>query len=105
MHVILHAHHAVISESLRSQTENAMQRVSTRMRKIANAIVRFIGDGPTHRVEIELLGTHSRPLVSHGDGPDFAPALAQAVHRIERQIDRVRTQRERRLAPPGEFAE
>ena len=105
MHIILHAHHAVISESLRSQTESAMERVATRMRKIANSIVRFIGDGPTHRVEIELHGTRSRPLVAHGDGPDFAPALAQAVHRIERQIARVRTQRARRLAPPGEFAE
>lgn len=103
MDIILHAHHAVISESLRTQTESAMQRLSTRMRKIANAIVRFIGDGPTHRVEIELHGTHTRPLVAHGDGPDFAPALALAVHRIERQIARVRTQRARRMAPPGDL--
>lgn len=102
MEIILHAHHAEVTESLREHAEAAIHRIAARVHRVANAIVRFIGDGTTRRVEIVLQGTRTRPLFAHADARDFAPALATAIHRLESQVARVRSQRLRRQAPPGE---
>ena len=102
MEIILHAHHAEVSDSLREQAEAAIRRIASRMHRVVNAIIRFIGDGPTRRVEIVLNGTRSRALFAQADARDFAPALLAAVHRLERQVARVRTQQRRRNASPGE---
>lgn len=99
MEIILHAHHADVSESLRNQAEAAIRRIAVRLHRVANAIVRFIGDGQTRRVEIVLHGTRSRSLFAQADAFDFAPALATAVQRLESQVTRERTRRERRLSP------
>jgi ribosome-associated translation inhibitor RaiA len=88
MEIILHAHHAEVTESLREHAEAAIHRIAARVHRVANAIVRFIGDGTTRRVEIVLQGTRTRPLFAH--------------HRLESQVARVRSQRLRRQAPPGE---
>jgi ribosome-associated translation inhibitor RaiA len=102
MEIILHAHHAEVTESLRDQAEAAIRRIAARLHRVANAIVRFVGDGPTRRVEIVLRGAHSRELFAQADARDFAPALATAVHRLESQVARVGRVRARRNAPPGD---
>lgn len=99
MEIILHAHHADVSDTLREQAEAAIRRIASRLHRVANAIVRFVSDGSTRRVEIVLHGTRSRSIFAQADAHDFAPALATAVHRIESQIARVRTRRMRRPAP------
>lgn len=93
MEIILHAHHAEVSESLRAQAESAIRRIATRMHHVANAIVRFVGDGRTRRVEIVLRGTRHRELFAVADARDFAPALSTAVHRLESQVASVRRSR------------
>ncbi len=104
MEIILHAHHAEVSDSLREQAEAAIRRIATRVGRVANAIIRFVGDGQTRRVEIVLQGTRTRTrsLFAQADAREFAPALATAVHRLESQIARLRSRRSRRVAPPGE---
>ena len=102
MEIILHAHHAEVSESLREQAETAIRRIAGRMRRVANAIVRFVSDGTTRRVEIVLHGTRTRALFAQGDAREFAPALAAAVHRLESQVARARARRSRRSLPPGD---
>ena len=102
MEIILHAHHAEVTDSLREQAEAAIHRIAARVHRVANAVVRFIGDGTTRRVEIVLQGTRTRPLFAHADARDFAPALSAAVHRLEHQVARVRSQRLRRKNPPGD---
>ncbi len=102
MEIILQAHHADVTESLREQAEAAIRRIATRLHRVANAIVRFISDGPTRRVEIVLRGASSRELFAHADARDFAPALAAAVHRLESQVARARARRARRNSPPGD---
>ncbi len=102
MEIILHAHHADVPESLRAQAEAAIRRIASRVHRVANAIVRFIGDGATRRVEIVLHGTRTRSLFAQADARDFAPALAVAVHRLESQVARLRSQRLRRHGPSGE---
>ncbi len=93
MEIILHAHHAEVSELLRAQAESAIRRIATRMHHVANAIVRFVGDGRTRRVEIVLRGTRHRELFAVADAHDFAPALSTAVHRLESQVASVRRSR------------
>lgn len=100
MEIILHAHHAEVTESLRAQAEAAVIRLAKRLHRVANAIVRFVGDGDTRRVEIVLQRARSRELFVQADARAFAPALSAAVHRLESQVSRVR--RSRRVPPEGD---
>lgn len=100
MEIILHAHHAEVTESLREQAEAAVTRLAKRLHRVANAIVRFVGDGDTRRVEIVLQRARSRELFVHADARAFAPALSAAVHRLESQVSRVR--RSRRVPNDGD---
>jgi ribosome-associated translation inhibitor RaiA len=100
MEVILHAHHAEVSDTLRAQAESAVRRIATRIERVANAIIRFVGDGPTRRVEIVLRGTRHRELFAHADARAFAPALSAAVQRLESQV--ARTRRTRRAPRDGD---
>ena len=100
MEIILHAHHAEVSESLRAQAEAAITRIAKRLHCVANAIVRFVGDGHTRRVEIVLRHARHRELFVHADARAFAPALSTAVHRLESQVSRVR--RSRRVPNDGD---
>jgi ribosome-associated translation inhibitor RaiA len=93
MEIILHAHHAEVSDSLRAQAEKAIRRIATRLHTVANAIVRFVGDGETRRVELVLRGSRHRELFAVADARAFAPALATAVHRLESQVARARRSR------------
>ncbi|MBL0939943.1 MAG: HPF/RaiA family ribosome-associated protein [Gemmatimonadaceae bacterium] len=101
MEIILQAHHADVPESLRTQAEEAIRRVAARLHKVANAIVRFVGDGQTRRVEIVLRGSRYRELVAVADAREFAPALNTAVHRLESQVARAR--RSRRSGRSGDM--
>jgi len=90
MEIILHAHHAEVPESLRADAEAAVRRIAARLNRVVDAIVRFVGDGKTRRVEIVLHGAHHRELFAHADARAFAPALSAAVHRLEAQVARKR---------------
>ena len=100
MEIILHAHHAEVSESLRAQAEAAITRIAKRLNRVANAIVRFVGDGETRRVEIVLRCARHRELFVHADARAFALALSAAVHRLESQVSRMR--RSRRVPTNGD---
>ncbi len=100
MEIILHAHHADVTDTLRAQAESAIRRIALRAERIANAIVRFVGDGPTRRVEIVLRGTRHRELFAQADARAFAPALSMAVQRLESQV--ARTRRPRRTRGNGD---
>lgn len=102
MEIILHAHNADVPASLREQAEAAIRRIANRLHRVANAIIRFIGDGPTRRVEIVLQSTRTGSLFAQADAREFAPALATAVQRLESQVARARTQRTRRSPRPGD---
>lgn len=101
MEIILQAHHADVPETLRAQAEQAIRRVAARLHKVANAIVRFVEDGNTRRVEIVLRGSRTRELVAVADAREFAPALSTAVQRLESQV--ARTRRSRRAGRMGDL--
>ncbi len=96
MEIVLHVHHAEVPESLRTAAEAAVRRIAARLHRVVDAIVRFVGDGQTRRVEIVLRGAQHRDLFATADAREFAPALAVAVQRLEAQV--ARTRRSRRPA-------
>ncbi len=93
MEIILHAHHADVPDTLRTEADTAIRKVAARLHRVVNAIVRFVGDGTTRRVEIVLHGAHHRDLFAHGDARAFGPALAVALQRLESQVSRTRRSR------------
>jgi ribosome-associated translation inhibitor RaiA len=105
MEIILHAHHAEVTDSLRAKAERAVERLGARLRRVVTAIVRFEGDGPSKRVEIVLQAPRRRDLVARAFDRQYEPALAQAVHRLEAQVARSRRSYRQRSplpkAPPG----
>lgn len=93
MEIILHAHHAEVTDSLRAQAQAAVERIASRVKRVVNAIVRFVEDGPTRRVEIVLRAGSRGELFAQADARAFAPALSAAVQRLETQVARTRRSR------------
>jgi len=105
MEIILHAHHAEVTDTLRAKAERAVERLGARLRRVVTAIVRFEGDGPSKRVEIVLQTPRRADLVARAFDRRYEPALALAVSRLEAQVARSRRSPRRRVrlpeAPPG----
>ena len=99
MDIVLHAHQAEVPETLRAAAEAALRRIGERRRRLVNALVRFVADGPQRRVEIVLHAPRQRALVASAASAGFEPALAVALDRVEAQLARVR--RPRRGEPRG----
>ncbi len=106
MEIILHAHHAEVTDTLRAKAERAVERLGARLRRVVTAIVRFEGDGPSKRVEIVLQAPRRADIVARAFDRRYEPALAAAVSRLESQVSRSRRSRRPRTklmpeAPPG----
>ena len=86
MEIILHAHHADVTDTLRAQAESAVRRIAVRLSKVANAIVRFVGDGPTRRVEIVLRGTRHHELFAHADARAFVGVDPRVRARVRARV-------------------
>ena len=95
MEIIFQAHHATISERMRTRAERAVQKTAQRLQRPVDAIVRFEEDGPTRRVEIVLRAPRHRNLVAEGCARYYGPALAEAVERLQAQIPKKRAVRVR----------
>lgn len=93
MEIVLHAHHAEVPDTVRAAAEAALRRLGERRRRLVNALVRFVSEGPRRRVEIVLHGARHQAFVANGDGPAFEPALAVALDRVEAQLARARRTR------------
>ena len=102
MEIIFHAHHAAISDHMRTRAERAVRKVAARVPRATSGIVRFEEDGPVRRVEIELLGA-SRKLVAVATGRFFGPAITDATQRLlaqaAHQRDRAETRARRARRP------
>ena len=101
MEIIFQAHHATISERMRTRAERAVQKTAQRLQRPVDAIVRFEEDGPTRRVEIVLRAPRHRNLVAEGCARYYGPALAEAVERLQAQIPKKRAVRVRGTRSPN----
>lgn len=97
MDIIIHSHHAELSNRMRLRAERAVEKVASRLGRVVNATVRFQSDGPMKRVEVVLHAPRQRDLVAEGSGRYFGPSLALAVAKLERQIAAEKGSRKPRL--------
>ncbi len=86
MNIVFQAHHAVISDYMRSRTKRAMDKISERFPSSLDATVRFEQDGPGRRVEIVLHGRGANRWVAEGQGRSYGPALTAALKHLQSQL-------------------
>ena len=79
MEIILHAHHAEVSDSLREQAEAAIRRIAIRIGRVANAIIRFVGELREKFQNIEASKPKDQSPSDESAGP---PSLEALQHRI-----------------------
>lgn len=89
MEVILLARHAEVTDALREQAQFAVLRLTARLKRVASAVVRFVGEGQTRRVIIVLRADGHGELSAQADARHFAPALQAAIQRMETQLSRL----------------
>lgn len=96
--IILHVHHANVTDSMRSRAERALRKLGERLARAVDAVVRFEYDGGTCRVELELRAPKRAPIVAEGNAAHFGAALTRAIDRLEREVrdQHARTVRQRR---------
>lgn len=97
MEIVFHAHHAVITERMRSRSERLVRRLALLLHRVVDANVRFIDDGPVRRVEIILHAAGGQKLVAEGRARYFGPALSQAGSRLRSQLTHAKGTRKHRL--------
>lgn len=90
MEIIFDAHNAVISDNMRLRAERIVRKLSRRVARAVDAVVRFEQDGPVRRVEVMLHASGKRALVSEGTSRNFGPALGEAIHRMEAQLRHIK---------------
>ena len=96
MNVVFHAHHATVSDALQRRAETNVRKLAERLPRAVDATVRFVEDGPSRRVEIELRAAPHRHLVAAGTNRLYDVALTEAMSALEAQVERERAARERR---------
>ncbi|MGH7664961.1 MAG: HPF/RaiA family ribosome-associated protein [Gemmatimonadaceae bacterium] len=101
MEIVFHAHHAVISDRMRTRVERAIEKLAHRLRRTVTAVVRFEQDGPTRRVEILLQTPRQPDLVAEGRSRYYGPALNESVEKLRRQIARRKRTVLRRTRKPA----
>ena len=90
MEIIFHAHHADVSDSMRQRAQAGVRRLTSRSGRAVDAIVRFERDGVIRRVEIILHAPRHTRLIAEAQGRFYGPLLAEALAKLQRQIDSAR---------------
>ncbi|MCE2941900.1 MAG: HPF/RaiA family ribosome-associated protein [Gemmatimonadota bacterium] len=86
MEIILHVHHANVTEVMRTRAERAVRKLASRLSRAVDAVVRFEYDGGACRVELELRTARRAPIVAEGSAAHFGSALTRAIERLEREV-------------------
>lgn len=104
MEIIFHEHHATVSDYMRQRASAGVRRLTERLERVVDAVVRFEQDGPTRRVEIILRAARHKRLVAKSEGRYFGPILNAVLAKLRTQIaalkkpTRARAARTRALA-------
>jgi len=88
--ILFQSHHAEVPERIRERARTAVTKLSARLTRAVNAVVRFESDGPTRRVEIVLHAPKRRAMVAEGSARFFGPALTYAIDRLDAQTRQVK---------------
>jgi ribosome-associated translation inhibitor RaiA len=97
VNIVFHAHHAEIPGSVQQRAERGVRKLGSRLRRAVDASVRFAADGRTRRVEIELRAPRAKALVASAEATSHERALAEALARLEAQVEHLKDLRARRI--------
>jgi ribosome-associated translation inhibitor RaiA len=97
VNIVFHAHHAAIPGPVQQRAERGVRKLGGRLRRAVDASVRFAADGPTRRVEIELRAPRAKALVASAEASTHEQALAEALARLEAQVEHLKDLRARRI--------
>ena len=86
MEIIFHEHHAIVSDHMRQRASSGVRRLTTRLERAVDAVVRFEQDGPTRRVEIILHAPRQKRLVAKAEGRYFGPTLGVVLTKLHGQV-------------------
>jgi ribosome-associated translation inhibitor RaiA len=86
--IVIHSHHAEVSEYMRKRAIRAVERAAARIPRTVEGIIRFEEDGPTRRVTVTLRAPKHHDLMGKGEGRFFGPALVAAVAKVNAQASR-----------------
>lgn len=88
MDIVIHSHHATVSEHMRKQAIRQVERAATRIPRTVEAIIRFEEDGATKRVTLTLRAPKHHDLMGKAEGRFFGPAITAAIARVMTQVNR-----------------
>ncbi len=88
MDIVIHSHHATVSEHMRKQAIRQVERAATRIPRTVEAIIRFEEDGATKRVMLTLCAPKHHDLMGTAEGRFFGPAITAAIARVMTQVNR-----------------
>jgi len=86
MEIIFHEHHAAVSDYMRQRAASGVRRLTTRLERTVDAVVRFEQDGPIRRVEIILHAPRQKKLVAKAEGRHFGPTLNAVLAKLRSQV-------------------
>jgi ribosome-associated translation inhibitor RaiA len=80
--IVIHSHHAVVSEHMRKRAVRQVVRAAARFPRIVEAIIRFEEDGPTRRVTITLRAPRHHDVMGRAEGRYFGPSITAAIAKV-----------------------
>lgn len=88
MEIVIHSHHAIVSEHMRKRAVRAVERAAERIPRAVEGIIRFEEDGALKRVTVTLRAPRHRDVMGRAEGKFFGPALSAAIARVLAQTSR-----------------
>ncbi len=96
MEIRFHAHHADVSEPMRTRAERAVLKAAERIPRVVEAIIRFEQDGALRRVSLTFRAPMHHDIVGSAEARYFGPALTLALARVKAQAAK-----ENKVKPKG----
>lgn len=88
MEIVIHSHHAAVSDHMRKQAVRQVQRAAERIPRVVDAIIRFEEDNGTKRVTLTLRAPRHHDVMGSAEGKYFGPAITAALARVMTQVNR-----------------
>ena len=88
MEIVIHSHHAEISEHMRKKAIRQVERAAERIPRAVEGIIRFEGDNGLKRVTITLRAPRHHDIMGKAEGKFYGPAITAAIARVLAQVNR-----------------
>ncbi len=88
MDIVIHSHHATVSEHMRKRAVKAVERAADRIPRTVEAIIRFEEDGAIKRVTFTLCAPKHHDIMGKAEARFYGPAITAALQKVMTQVNR-----------------